>query len=158
MHRDIHPYTFLPGTKAFRNRGTKQYNENPHTVGGHIRKKRIEGGLSQKEAAKSLGVTEDCVTYWENGRSAPQVRHYPAIIRFLGYYPFDHETESLAGMLTQIRYCCGLSFRACASLLCVSEDGARRWERGRPVAHPKTRLLIERAWQHLPNRLPSHRS
>jgi DNA-binding transcriptional regulator YiaG len=108
--------------------------------------------------AEQLKDSEDTLTYWENERTQPQIHHYPAIIAFIGYYPFDHDTDTIAGKLKQIRYCHGLNFRQCAAILQVSVDAAKRWERGKPVAYPGTRRLIEDVWQQLPNRLPQHPS
>jgi DNA-binding transcriptional regulator YiaG len=133
-----------------------QYKSNPQTIGEHIRKKRIESSLLQKQVAAQFGISEDTLTYWENERSQPQVHHYPTIISFLGYYPFDHETDSIAGKLKQIRYCYGLNFKQCANRLAVSVDAVKRWEQGKPVAYPSTRKLIEDVWQQLPNRLIQH--
>jgi DNA-binding XRE family transcriptional regulator len=84
-----------------------QYAKNPQTLGECIIKKRIENKQFQKDVARIIGVSEDSVTYWENERAQPQIQHYPAIISFLGYYPFKHETETLGGKLKQIRYCMG---------------------------------------------------
>jgi hypothetical protein len=53
----------------------------------------------------------------------------------------------LVGSLS--RYCHGLSFTGCAAMLRVSIDAAKRWERGKPVANPKIRLLIETIWMNL---------
>jgi transcriptional regulator with XRE-family HTH domain len=147
---------FLPNRKTVRKPNVPQYNSNPQTIGEHIRKKRIESKLLQKVIADQFGVDEDTLTYWENGRSQPSMKYYPAIIAFLGYYPFDHETDSVAGKLKQIRYCHGLTFKECAKRLSISVDAAMRWERGKPVVYPSTRKLIEDVWQQLPNCLIQH--
>lgn len=120
--------------------------ETANTLGEHIRKKRIEKGQTQKCVGDFMGLSKDTVTFWENNRVRPQVQHYPKIISYLGYYPFTHETETLAGKLRYVRYRNGWSFRECAKNLCISEDAAKRWERGKPVAAPKTRLLIDRIY------------
>jgi DNA-binding XRE family transcriptional regulator len=56
---------------------------NPQTVGEHIRKVRIERGLSQKEVAAIIRVCEDTITGWENGRSKPQIRYIEMIEQFV---------------------------------------------------------------------------
>jgi DNA-binding transcriptional regulator YiaG len=147
---------FLPSRKTVRKPNAPQYSEDPRTLGEHIRKKRIERTMLQKELAALLGVTEDCITGWEKERTEPQVKYYPNIIAFLEYYPFVHETETLAGKLKQIRFCYGLSFRQCAYQFSISEDAAKRWERGKPVAYLQNQQLIETVWHQLPNRLPQH--
>lgn len=60
-----------------------QLLENPLDIGQHIRKKRIEMGLKQSELAKLLGVCEDTITGWENGRTLPQIRNLKNINLFL---------------------------------------------------------------------------
>jgi DNA-binding transcriptional regulator YiaG len=110
----------------------------------------------QKHVAEQLKVSEDTLTYWENERTLPQIHHYPAIISFLGYHPFDHEVESLSGKLRQIRYCLGLNFRQCAAMLQVSVDAVKRWENGKPIAYLENKQLIEMIWESLPNRFPQH--
>ena len=39
--------------------------------GGWLRQKRLEMGLMQKELAEEIGVSEDTVRNWENGRRHP---------------------------------------------------------------------------------------
>ena len=66
----------------------KDYPENPKTLDEHIKKRRIELGLTQKQAAQALGVNPWTVMNWETGRFEPPIRWLPAILRFLGYDPF----------------------------------------------------------------------
>ncbi|MGF7076238.1 helix-turn-helix domain-containing protein [Mucilaginibacter sp. 3215] len=146
----------LPSCKITKRPNIAHYVEHPTTLGEHIRKKRMQNGLLQKDVAKLLDVSENCVTYWENGRNTPQIHFYPRIIEFLGYYPFSHEAETLAGKLLQIRQCKGLTFKQCAALLSVSEDATMRWERGKPVANVTYQKLIHSVWNELPNHLLQH--
>ena len=134
----------------------KPYNDTPITIGEHIKKKRIESCLLQKNVALLLNVSEDCVTYWENGRSTPQIHHYPRIISFLGYYPLDHKTECFAGKLLHIRHCKGFSRKQCAAHLSVSEDAIRRWEKGKPVANVTYQRRIQSVWNELPYHYAQH--
>ncbi|MDM1048337.1 recombinase family protein [Sphingobacterium hotanense] len=57
---------------------------NPSTLGEHIRKRRMELQLFQKDVAAIFNVSEDCITYWENNISEPQIQYYPPIFGFLG--------------------------------------------------------------------------
>jgi ribosome-binding protein aMBF1 (putative translation factor) len=57
--------------------------ENPIHIGHHIRNQRLKKGLLQKEVAIIIGVTEDCITYWENGRSKPMKKYHHKIEGFL---------------------------------------------------------------------------
>lgn len=86
--------------------------------------------MSQAQAAKGIGVSEDCLCYWENGRNSPQIHQYPAIIAFLGYYPFDHEMKTFSGKIRRYKYEAGLSNEKLAKLLKVDEGTIAGWERG----------------------------
>lgn len=65
-----------------------KYPIEPKTIGEHIRKRRMDLKMTQKELSKHFGVTEDTITYWEVGRSMPQKKFYSRIISFLKYNPF----------------------------------------------------------------------
>lgn len=59
------------------------------TLGGHLRKKRLDLGLRQKKVAERLGVDKDSVYNWETNRYSPSLRVVPRIIQFLGYLPYE---------------------------------------------------------------------
>ncbi|MGN6640303.1 MAG: helix-turn-helix domain-containing protein [Mucilaginibacter sp.] len=52
-----------------------------------MRKIRIDKGLTQKQVADSVGVTEDTITNWENDRSGPQSKFKETIHFFLNKSP-----------------------------------------------------------------------
>ena len=58
------------------------------TIGDHIRKRRLDLGLRQKDLAELLGVNVNTVTNWELGRSQPVLPAIPRLIQFLGHSPF----------------------------------------------------------------------
>lgn len=64
-----------------------KYPIEPKTIGEHIRKRRMDLKMTQKELSRKLGVTEDTITYWEVERSQPQKKFYSSIISFLKYVP-----------------------------------------------------------------------
>jgi DNA-binding transcriptional regulator YiaG len=113
------------------------YPADPKTIGEHIRKRRMDVGLYQTDVARLLKVTEDCVCYWENGRSHPHLKYYPAIIAFLGYYPFDHETETFGGKIRRYKYEHGLNNKRVAKLLGADEGTVANWERNKRVPAKK---------------------
>ncbi|MBS3915834.1 MAG: helix-turn-helix transcriptional regulator [Bacteroidetes bacterium] len=43
----------------------------------------MDRGLLQKDVAATLGVTEDTITNWENGRCLPDLRYQVKINLFL---------------------------------------------------------------------------
>lgn len=96
-------------------------------------------GLYQAEAARQFGVSEDCFCYWENERNQPRLYQYPAIIAFLGYYPFDHETATFGGKIKRYKFEHGLSNRKLAKVLGVDAGTVAKWERNKGL--PLTRSL-----------------
>jgi DNA-binding XRE family transcriptional regulator len=66
----------------------RPFANEPKTLAEHLRKRRLELGLTLKELGRLVGVCEKTVINWENGRTRPQVYHCPALIHFLGYDPF----------------------------------------------------------------------
>jgi DNA-binding XRE family transcriptional regulator len=124
-----------------------------HTLGSRIRKKRIERGLTQIALAPLFHVSNDTLTLWELGKANPLVQHYPAIIAFLGYYPFDHEIESIGGKLKQLRYCNGYTIEQCGIVLGGDKFTVRNWEHYPylcPLTMHDTIVLL---WSQIPNQL-----
>jgi DNA-binding XRE family transcriptional regulator len=58
-----------------------------NTVGDHIRRKRLDLKMLQREVAEQLGVCEPSLFNWEANTVSPGIECMPAIIRFLGYNP-----------------------------------------------------------------------
>ena len=58
------------------------------TFGDHIRKKRMDSGLLQKDVARVIGVEETSIYNWENNRSNPGSRFIAGIVNFLEYCPY----------------------------------------------------------------------
>ncbi|MCH8217916.1 MAG: helix-turn-helix transcriptional regulator [Planctomycetes bacterium] len=56
------------------------------TIGDHLRKKRLDLGLSQPEATR-LGVSDCTLRNWEKNHYSPKTKYLPKIIQFLGYTP-----------------------------------------------------------------------
>ncbi|MGJ1271740.1 helix-turn-helix domain-containing protein [Sphingobacterium multivorum] len=90
----------------------------------------MELKLFQKDLAILFGVSEDCITYWENSRSTPQIQYYPALIRFLGYYPFELDLTAFEGRIKAFRYINGLSQKQFATLMKINPRTAQQWEKG----------------------------
>lgn len=102
------------------------------TIGDHLRKRRLDLGLPQREVAERLGVTESTVTNWELNRARPALRFIPGLIRLLGYVPYP-AGMTLADRLVACRTAQGLS----------QEATARRWERSVRVPTGRSRRLVE---------------
>ena len=107
---------------------SKGYVEAPKTLGEMLRNKRLERCLFQKEVALLLDVSEDTITYWENGRTSPLIKYYPKIIEFLGYVPIEINSTTLSGRITLYRYMNGVSYKELGILLGVDGTTVRSWE------------------------------
>jgi transcriptional regulator with XRE-family HTH domain len=105
-----------------------KYPRELKTIADHLRKRRFDLKLSQPQVAKIVGVSTDTITYWENGRFVPKVMFAPEIIDFLGYNPFQFETETLGGKVKYYRYQKGLSQKRFAKLLGVDPSTIKSWE------------------------------
>jgi len=71
----------------------KETDFEPQTLGEHVRKRRLELGLTQSQAAEQLGASPWTVLNWEKGHTEPPIESMPAIIRFLGYDPLPGAEE-----------------------------------------------------------------
>jgi len=67
------------------------------TPGDHVRRARLDRGLTQKQLAELLEVTSSTVNSWEKGRSMPTIFTLPPLIAFPGYDPGS--TEKTAEVL-----------------------------------------------------------
>jgi transcriptional regulator with XRE-family HTH domain len=99
------------------------------TVGDHIRSRRLDLGLLQREVASRLGVSASAVLNWEKGICAPTFRALPAIIAWLGYDPRP-EPSCLSEALVHFREGRGMSQAEAAGVLEVDPSTLARWERG----------------------------
>jgi transcriptional regulator with XRE-family HTH domain len=113
---------------------SKPYDFEPISVGDHIRKKRLQLGLFQWEAAQQLGVHPLTVLNWEKGRTEPPVKVMPAIFRFLGYDPFPIP-QTLSERLLAKRRVMGLSISDAAELAGIDPGTWGRWERGGTILY-----------------------
>jgi DNA-binding XRE family transcriptional regulator len=65
----------------------KPYPENPVTLGEHLKKRRVELGLFQRQAAAQLGIDHFTYITWEIGKRRPYTHSFARIIAFLGFDP-----------------------------------------------------------------------
>lgn len=75
------------------------YPEEFRTLGNHIRKRRLELGLSQAALAKHFGVDRNAVTRWEAGLDEPGLQQMPTVVEFLG----EDSLPSEGALAEQIR-------------------------------------------------------
>jgi len=108
----------------------KDYPKELNTLGDHLRKKRLDLGLTQGEVAKRFHVHATTVRYWETNRVAPGLRVMPWIIHFLGYALYKLE-QPFSERLRVRRQALGLSQKELADAVRINESTLGRWESGR---------------------------
>jgi len=79
----------------------KNYDFEPRTIGDHLRKRRLKLGLTQKQVAGILKVTQFSIMNWERGDFQPNL---PTVLHrvtsfFLGYDPDPPSVHTLADQL-----------------------------------------------------------
>ena len=130
---------FLPITlKALK---PKETNFEPQTLGDHIRKRRLELPLTQKQSAKRLGVNPSTILNWEKRYTEPPIQSLPAVLEFLGYNPFP-EPKSIPERLLAKRRATGWTLKEAARQVGVDETTFGNWERGEPILFRKHRALV----------------
>ena len=101
------------------------------TLGDHLRKRRLDLGLLQKQLAEKLGVDEMTICNWEINRTSPQLRFIPKIIAFLGYSRYNTQCGTLGKRIVACRRLMGLSQKELAPRLGVEASTLGRSETGR---------------------------
>jgi transcriptional regulator with XRE-family HTH domain len=115
-----------------------KYPKNLKSIGDHIRKKRLDLGLLQRNVAEQIAVSEATIYNWERNITSPQVYQIPSVIRFLDYDPFP-PSKTFPERLVSVRRKLGLSQRAIAEKLGIDATTIGQWESG--THQPSRRLL-----------------
>jgi transcriptional regulator with XRE-family HTH domain len=119
------------------------YPRELRTLGDHLRKRRLNLGLLQREAAKRLEVNTATVTNWELGHSTPEFRSLPAILDFLGYDPRP-QPGTVGQALKRYRQGQGMSQEDLAGLLSIDPSTLAKWEREDRVPAGRYLQRVER--------------
>lgn len=77
----------------------KDYSETPQTLAEHLKKRRRQLHLLQREVAELMGVSKATVVNWENGKAEPTSAQFRPILDFLGYDP-SAEGKTLSERVT----------------------------------------------------------
>ena len=116
-----------------------------NTIGDHLRKRRLDLGLLQREVAKEIGVTKCTIQYWETNRVTPALRFRSKIAIFLGYeYNADSKYESSGEKVRAYRERLGLSRKRLASLIGTDRSNITGWETEKHQPTLKSLDLIAR--------------
>jgi len=100
-------------------------------LGDQVKTRRLDLGLTQREAAVRLGVSELAVRNWEIGCSEVGCRLRPRIFQFLGILdPMVPTGDSLSERLTRLRLQTGLSLAEVARIAGSSVLTLKKLENG----------------------------
>ena len=119
------------------------YPKQINTLGDHIRARRLDLKLLQKQVAAQIGVHEITISNWEGNAAVPAIRYMPAIIQFLGYDPLP-PANSFPERLATARRVLGLSQRKMAEKLGVDPATLLGWEAGQHEPSRKSLDVIGR--------------
>jgi transcriptional regulator with XRE-family HTH domain len=126
----------------------KGYPTEVKAIGDHLKKRRIDLNLKQREVAIEIGVCFASIQLWERGIGEPGVKQFPAIIRFLGYVPFPQIVGN-GGRIAYLRQCAGLTQDELATAMQCDPGTIGRWERGRPGIRTSLVKATAILWQTL---------
>ena len=104
------------------------FSQQPITIGDHFKYQRLQRGLLIKDVIEALQIDRETLRGWENGLYKPFPKHFPKIIEFLGYYPFEQETSTLGGRIKKHRLSLGLNQEQFAKLINVERCSIMYWE------------------------------
>ncbi|MBI1769663.1 MAG: helix-turn-helix transcriptional regulator [Bacteroidetes bacterium] len=120
------------------------------TIGDHVRKRRLDLKLFQRDVAKLLGVTTSTITNWEKNRGGPALRLIPKIIKFLEYDPSSDGSQLLGEKIKSYRRMQGLSIKKLARVLGIDPTTLARWESGESEPSGNLRKRFSRFFDALP--------
>ena len=96
--------------------------------------------MQQKDVRGLFVIHIETLKNWERNACTPSVRHFPAIIRFLGYVRFDHDGTP-GGQLAFLRKCAGMTQKEVARLTGIDVVSLWRYERNRQGPDKRFREL-----------------
>ena len=122
------------------------------TLGDHIRRRRLDMGLFQREVADQLGVCKSVVWRWETGETEPELRFLPKVFGFIGGDPRSEPT-GLGARLVRWREHKGWSRKRLAAKLKVDEGTLWRWESVRSCPSRRLSARVKALLSDRPNPL-----
>lgn len=100
------------------------------TIGDHLRKRRLDLGLSQSELAKILAVDLSTVNHWEKNINVPTADHLAQINEFLGYVPPAFAQAMVDRLIHQFQTL-KMNLRKLTQYLGVDEATLICWQQGK---------------------------
>jgi transcriptional regulator with XRE-family HTH domain len=130
------------GAPDRQNPKTKGLFRRPQTLGEHLKKRRRELGLLQREAAERMGVSTDTVVNWEKDNTKPVAAQFRSVVAFLGYDPTP-QAQTLADRLKAKQRTLGASLAQVARYLGWDPGSLRRYLDGTWRISPDRRQVLE---------------
>jgi len=109
-----------------------RYPKELETIGDHLRKRRLDLRLRQKDLGALVGVAKPTVDAWENRCTRPEGPVLRKLVEFLGYEPDEAVSPTtLVRQLTELRRELRLARSEIAEMLGMSYEALWAWETGR---------------------------
>ncbi|HKL24831.1 MAG TPA: helix-turn-helix transcriptional regulator [Desulfuromonadales bacterium] len=119
-----------------------ELTQEPVTLGDHLRRRRLELGLYQKDVAIQIGVTASTIWNWEHGLTI-DLRYIPSVIKFLGYNPIPCPAD-LRERLAWYKLVKGLTLEQLGAEMGRDPEQLSDWLNGRHRPCRRNREEIER--------------
>jgi len=118
-----------------------ELTQKPATLGDHLRRRRFELGLYQKNVAAQIGVTTSTIWNWEHGWTIDP-RYIPRVIAFLGYNPIPCP-DDLLERLAWHKQVNGLTLEELGAEMGRDPEHVGEWLSGRHRPCLSNRKMIE---------------
>ncbi len=120
------------------------YPDKLSTLGDHLRKIRLDRGLTQLDVARILNVTSDTIYKWESNLFPPLPKHSNNIMIFLGYVPFEESYQKFHELIRAARIQKGDNLKEAALKIGCDPTALSRIEKNLVNPHANTRSKIEK--------------
>jgi transcriptional regulator with XRE-family HTH domain len=135
---------FLPNVPLrLKAKKPKDYSEVPQSLGEHLKKRRRELALLQREAGERMGITKETVANWEKDKTKPVPSQFKRVMAFLGYDPTP-APATLAERFEAKRRHLGATLEQVAQYLGWDEGSLRRYIKGRWQLSNERAAALER--------------
>jgi transcriptional regulator with XRE-family HTH domain len=101
------------------------------TLGDHLRKRRLDLKLLQRDVAREIGVDKTTIHNWETNKTKPDLYIIPKLIEFIGYSPLYISIKGIGEQIKVYRKVLGITQKCLAKQLGIDPTTLAKWERGK---------------------------